>query len=177
MKSLAGGDTSHLPVVGSQFLQQSDRNLWDIIEAERRRQQHTIELIASENYLSRSVLDAQGSLLSNKQAQGYPGQRIYGGCEQADQTEELAIERAKAVFGASYANVQAHSGSQANLAVYLALLSPGDTILALDQSAGGHLSHGSHFNVSGRWFQTCSYGVDRQTQWVDMDEVRALAHK
>lgn len=104
MKSLAGGDTPHLPLVGSQFLQQSDRNLWDIIEAERRRQQHTIELIASENYLSRSVLDVQGSLLSNKQAQGYPGQRIYGGCEQADQTEELAIERAKAVFGASYAN-------------------------------------------------------------------------
>lgn len=177
MKSLAGGDTPHQPLAGSQFLQQSDRNLWDIIEAERRRQQHTIELIASENYLSRSVLDVQGSLLSNKQAQGYPGQRIYGGCEQADQTEELAIERAKSVFGASYANVQAHSGSQANLAVYLALLSPGDTILALDQSAGGHLSHGSHFNVSGRWFQTCSYGVDRQTQWVDMDEVRALAHK
>ncbi|HRK84630.1 MAG TPA: serine hydroxymethyltransferase, partial [Alcaligenes faecalis] len=97
--------------------------------------------------------------------------------EQADQTEELAIERAKSVFGAAFANVQAHSGSQANLAVYLALLSPGDTILALDQSAGGHISHGSHVNVSGRWFQTCSYGVDRQTQWVDMDEVRALAHK
>src|SRR5690606_21362963 len=128
MKSLAGGDTPHQPLAGSQFLQQSDRNLWDIIEAERRRQQHTIELIASENYLSRSVLDVQGSLLRNKQAQGYPGQRIYGGCEQADQTEELAIERAKAGFGASYGNVQAPSGSQAQPAGYMALRAPGDKI-------------------------------------------------
>ncbi|HRL22296.1 serine hydroxymethyltransferase [Alcaligenes sp. SDU_A2] len=175
MKSLAGGEAHQLPLVGSQPLQQIDRSLWDILEAERRRQQHTVELIASENYASRAVLDAQGSLLSNKQAQGYPGQRIYGGCDQADQAEELAIERARQLFDCRHANVQAHSGSQANLAVYLALLSPGDTILALDQRAGGHVSHGSVVNVSGRWFQTRAYGVDRSTQWVDMDEVRRQA--
>lgn len=176
MKSLASGDVHQLPLVGSQPLQQTDRSLWDMLEAERRRQQHTVELIASENYVSRAVLDAQGSLLSNKQAQGYPGRRIYGGCEQVDQAEELAIERARQLFDCRHANVQAHSGSQANLAVCLALLSPGDIILALDQRAGGHVSHGSAVNVSGRWFQTRSYGVDRRTQWVDMDEVRRQAH-
>lgn len=177
MKSLAGGEVHQLPLVGSQPLQHIDRPIWDILDAERQRQQSTVELIASENYVSRAVLDAQGSLLSNKQAQGYPGRRIYGGCEQVDQAEEQAVERAKQLFDCRFANVQAHSGSQANLAVYLALLSPGDTILALDQRAGGHVSHGSGVNVSGRWFQTRSYGVDRNTQWVDMDEVRNQARR
>ena len=142
---------------------------------EHERQRHSIELIASENFVSRAVLEIQGSVLTNKYAEGYPGRRYYGGCTHVDAIETLAIERAKALFGCAYANVQPHSGSQANQAVYLALLQPGDTILGLGLAAGGHLTHGAPMNISGKWFRAIAYGVGPNDHRVDMKEVERLA--
>ncbi|RAP63229.1 serine hydroxymethyltransferase [Achromobacter sp. HZ01] len=158
-------------------LQQADPELWRAVDAERLRQRRSIELIASENFVSRAVLEIQGSVLTNKYAEGYPGRRYYGGCVNVDVAERLAIERAQRLFGARHANVQPHSGSQANQAVYLALLAPGDKILGLDLKAGGHLTHGAQVNLSGRWFQAVSYGVDPHSQRVDMDEVARIARR
>jgi glycine hydroxymethyltransferase len=146
-----------------------------VIDDELRRQQDRIELIASENIVSRAVLEAQGSVLTNKYAEGYPGRRYYGGCEYVDVAERLAIERACRLFNCTYANVQPHSGAQANQAVFFALMQPGETFMGLDLSAGGHLTHGSPVNLSGKWFKPVSYGVRRQDQRIDMDEVEAIA--
>lgn len=145
------------------------------IVSEKTRQRESIELIASENFVSQAVLDAQGSVLTNKYAEGYPHRRYYGGCVNVDVVEDLAIERVNRLFGSSYANVQPHSGSQANQSVFLALLNPGDTILGLDLKAGGHLTHGAPVNISGRWFDVVSYGVDPKTHRIDMDQVATLA--
>src|SRR6187549_4012814 len=158
----------------TQTLAQSDPDLWAAIVAENRRQESHIELIASENYASPAVLAAQGSQLTNKYAEGYPGKRYYGGCEFVDVAERLAIERVKRLFGADYANVQPHSGSQANAAVYLALLQPGDTILGMSLAHGGHLTHGAKVNFSGKLFNAVQYGVDAQGL-IDYDEVQRLA--
>lgn len=147
-----------------------------IIDAEFVRQDTQIELIASENFVSKAVMAAAGSVLTNKYAEGYPHKRYYGGCEQVDWAEEIAIARLKQLFGCVYANVQPHSGSQANQAVFLALLQPGDTILAMDLSAGGHLTHGAKPNLSGKWFDIVSYGVDPDTCLIDYDEVAQKAH-
>ncbi len=147
------------------------------IRGEIGREQRQIELIASENFVSPAVLEAQGSVLTNKYAEGYPGRRYYGGCEFVDVAEQLAIERARRLFGCAYANVQPHSGASANLAVFLALLRPGDTILGMSLAAGGHLTHGAPPNVSGKWFQAIGYGVRRQDQRIDFDEVGALAEQ
>ncbi|WPE20380.1 serine hydroxymethyltransferase [Shinella zoogloeoides] len=147
------------------------------IVGEKTRQRESIELIASENFVSQAVLDAQGSVLTNKYAEGYPHRRYYGGCLNVDAVEDLAIERVNRLFGSSYANVQPHSGSQANQSVFLALLNPGDTILGLDLKAGGHLTHGAPVNISGRWFKVVSYGVDPETHLIDMDQVAALTRK
>jgi glycine hydroxymethyltransferase len=152
-----------------------DPEIAAVIQGERRRQQRQIELIASENFASPAVLEAQGSVLTNKYAEGYPGRRYYGGCECVDAAEQLAIDRAKRLFGCAFANVQPHSGASANLAVFLALLQPGDTILGMSLAAGGHLSHGAPPNVSGKWFEAMSYGVDQQDQRIDFDEVAELA--
>ncbi len=152
-----------------------DDKLAAAIAAENQRQEDHIELIASENYASPRVLEAQGSLLTNKYAEGYPGRRYYGGCEYVDDVEELARERVKQLFGASYANVQPHSGSQANQATFLALLKPGDTILGMDLSAGGHLTHGSPVNFSGKLFKAVHYGVDQENGLIDYDQMQALA--
>ncbi|NNE28809.1 MAG: serine hydroxymethyltransferase, partial [Saprospiraceae bacterium] len=138
-----------------------DQVIHDLIAAELRRQQHGVELIASENFVSQEVLDAMGSCLTNKYAEGYPGKRYYGGCEVVDQIEQLAIDRLKELFGAEYANVQPHSGAQANAAVFLAVLKPGDKILGFDLSHGGHLSHGSPVNFSGKHFVPSFYGVEK----------------
>lgn len=145
------------------------------IDLELKRQQSKIELIASENFVSKAVLEAQGSVLTNKYAEGYPGHRYYGGCEYVDIVETLAIERAKELFGAEHANVQPHSGAQANTAVYFAFLKPGDTILGMNLSHGGHLTHGSPVNISGTYFNIVPYGVDAKTHLIDYDEVRELA--
>ena len=153
----------------------ADREVFGAVEKEVARQQNEIELIASENIVSRAVLEAAGTVLTNKYAEGYPGRRYYGGCQYVDIAEELAIERAKKLFGVSFANVQPNSGSQANQAVFLALLQPGDTFMGLDLAAGGHLTHGSPVNVSGKWFKVASYGVGRETGTIDMDEVAKLA--
>ena len=152
-----------------------DDELWGALQGERQRQEDHIELIASENYASPRVLEAQGSVLTNKYAEGYPGKRYYGGCEYVDVAEQLAIDRAKALFNADYANVQPHSGSQANAAVYLALLQPGDTILGMSLDAGGHLTHGSKVNFSGKLFNAVQYGLDNDTGAIDYDQVEALA--
>ena len=152
-----------------------DDELAAAITAERRRQEEHIELIASENYASPRVLEAQGSVLTNKYAEGYPGKRYYGGCEFVDVAERLAIERAKSLFGAAYANVQPHSGSQANAAVYMALLNPGDTILGMSLDAGGHLTHGARPNFSGKIYRAVQYGVERDTGLIDYAEVERLA--
>jgi len=156
-----------------------DTQIFDLIEKERQRQMHGIELIASENFVSPQVLEAMGSVLTNKYAEGYPGARYYGGCEVVDQSEQIAIDRLKELFGAEYANVQPHSGAQANMAVFLAVLKPGDTFLGLDLSHGGHLSHGSPVNFSGLWFKAVSYGVKEETGQVDYDmmERMAIEHK
>src|SRR5215217_3063193 len=154
-----------------------DKELFDAMESERRRQEEHIELIASENYASPRVLEAQGSVLTNKYAEGYPGKRYYGGCEFVDVAETLAIERAKKLFSAAFANVQPHSGSQMNQAVFLALLEPGDLFMGLDLAAGGHLTHGSPVNMSGKWFKVASYGVRREDQIIDMDEVAKQAEQ
>lgn len=152
-----------------------DNELWSAIVDERRRQEEHIELIASENYASPRVLAAQGSVLTNKYAEGYPGKRYYGGCEHVDIAEQLAIDRVKTLFGADYANVQPHSGSQANAAVYLALLKPGDTILGMSLADGGHLTHGAKVNFSGKLFNAIQYGLDAATGEIDYDRVEALA--
>ncbi len=154
-----------------------DDELATAIDAERVRQEEHVELIASENYASPRVMEAQGSVLTNKYAEGYPGKRYYGGCEFVDQAEELARERARALFGASYANVQPHSGSQANAAVYLALLDPGDTILGMSLNEGGHLTHGSPVNFSGKLFNAVQYGIDRDTGMIDYGLIAELADK
>jgi len=154
-----------------------DDELWTALENERRRQEEHIELIASENYASPRVLQAQGSVLTNKYAEGYPGKRYYGGCEFVDVAEQLAIERVKQLFGADYANVQPHSGSQANAAVYLALLQPGDTILGMSLADGGHLTHGAKVNFSGKLFNAVQYGLNPQTGEIDYDQVEALANE
>ncbi|MGH8656576.1 MAG: serine hydroxymethyltransferase [Gammaproteobacteria bacterium] len=156
-----------------------DDELWRAMEGERRRQEEHIELIASENYTSPRVLQAQGSVLTNKYAEGYPGKRYYGGCEYVDGVEQLAIDRAKALFGADYANVQPHSGSQANGAVYLALIQPGDPIMGMSLAEGGHLTHGAPVNVSGRIFKAVQYGLNPKTEEIDYDlaEKLALEHK
>jgi len=152
-----------------------DADLSAAIEAERQRQEDHVELIASENYASPRVLEAQGSQLTNKYAEGYPGRRYYGGCEYVDSAERLAIERAKALFGADYANVQPHSGSSANMAAYLALLEPGDVLLGMKLSDGGHLTHGAQPNFSGRIFNAVQYGIDKRSGRIDYDEVQSLA--
>jgi len=154
-----------------------DSELFEAIVAEARRQEEHIELIASENYASPRVMEAQGSVLTNKYAEGYPGKRYYGGCEHVDVAEQLAIDRAKRLFGADYANVQPHSGSQANAAVYFALLQPGDPILGMSLSHGGHLTHGSKVNFSGKFFDAVQYGVDAKTGLIDYDEVQGLANE
>jgi glycine hydroxymethyltransferase len=154
-----------------------DPDLAAAIAGEERRQEEHIELIASENYASPRVLEAQGSVLTNKYAEGYPGKRYYGGCEFVDQAEELAIARAKRLFGAAYANVQPHSGSQANAAVYMALLNPGDTVLGMNLAQGGHLTHGSPVNFSGRLYKIVPYGLDLKTGEIDYHNVEALARE
>ena len=160
-----------------QFLRESDPEILQVIKDETRRQNKKLELIASENFVSCAVLEALGSQLTNKYAEGYPGRRYYGGCEFVDVAENLAIERAKKLFGADHANVQPHSGSQANQAVYFACLKPGDTILGMDLSAGGHLTHGSPVNQSGAWFKVIHYGVRKEDERIDYDQVRDLALK
>lgn len=152
-----------------------DADVAAAIEAELDRQNSHIELIASENWVSDAVMEAQGSIMTNKYAEGYPGKRYYGGCEHVDVVETLAIERAKELFGADYANVQAHSGAQANMAVFFALLTPGDTVLSMSLAHGGHLSHGSPVNMSGKYFNIVPYGVTEDTNTIDYDEVRRIA--
>jgi glycine hydroxymethyltransferase len=159
------------------LLQQFDPELWEAMAGEARRQRETLELIASENYTSPVVLAAMGSILTNKYAEGYPGRRYYGGCEWVDRVERLAIDRAKALFGAEHANVQPHSGTQANLAVYAACLKPGDTMLAMDLAHGGHLSHGAPVNMSGKLYRVVRYGVSPKTERIDYDQVAHLARE
>ena len=154
-----------------------DPEIAEVLASELDRQQRTLEMIASENFAPLAVLEAQGSVLNNKYAEGYPGRRYYGGCEFVDIGEQLAIDRAKALFGAEHANVQPHAGAQANNAVYHALLTPGDTLLGLELAHGGHLSHGMKINVSGRLYNVVAYHVDRETSLIDMDEVARLAHE
>ncbi|MDH5579955.1 MAG: serine hydroxymethyltransferase, partial [Betaproteobacteria bacterium] len=156
------------------LLARTDPELWDAISLENRRQEDHVELIASENYVSPAVLAAQGSALTNKYAEGYPGRRYYGGCEYVDLAETLAIERAKKLFGAGWANVQPHSGSQANQAVYFATLKPGDTVLGMSLAHGGHLTHGSPVNLSGKLYRFISYGLDAKEE-IDYDQAEKLA--
>jgi glycine hydroxymethyltransferase len=153
----------------------ADPDLWKAMQGERQRQEDHIELIASENYTSPAVMEAQGSVLTNKYAEGYPGKRYYGGCEYVDIVEQIAIDRAKSLFGAEYANVQPHSGSQANAAVYLSVLQPGDTILGMSLAHGGHLTHGASVNFSGKLFNAVTYGLHPETEAIDYDEVERLA--
>jgi glycine hydroxymethyltransferase len=161
----------------SDLLKNSDPAINELINQELQRQRHHLELIASENFTSAAVLAAQGSVLTNKYAEGLPGKRYYGGCEFVDKIEQIAIDRAKELFGAAHANVQPHSGAQANFAVFLTLLEPGDTIMGMDLSHGGHLTHGSPVNVSGKWFQVRHYGVSQETEQLDYDQIRDLAIK
>jgi len=154
-----------------------DPEIAELLDLELNRQQRTLEMIASENFVPLSVLEAQGSVLTNKYAEGYPGKRYYGGCEFVDIVEQLAIDRAKALFGAEHANVQPHSGAQANIAVYHALLTPGDTLMGLELSHGGHLTHGMKINQSGRLYDIATYGVNRESSLIDMDEVARIAHE
>ncbi|KRM97473.1 serine hydroxymethyltransferase [Liquorilactobacillus aquaticus DSM 21051] len=154
-----------------------DSELWNAIEKEEERQQNNIELIASENIVSKAVMAAQGSVLTNKYAEGYPGKRYYGGCQYVDVVEDLAIERAKKIFGAKFANVQPHSGSQSNAAAYLSLIKPGDTVLGMDLAAGGHLTHGSPVNFSGKTYNFIGYGVDQETEQLDYAAILKLAEK
>ena len=167
--------TPTTPDFFSAGLAESDPEIAAAIAGELGREQHEIELIASENIVSRAVLEAQGSVLTNKYAEGYPGKRYYGGCEFVDVVETLAIERARRLFGSAYANVQPNSGSQMNQAVFLALLEPGDTFMGLDLAAGGHLTHGSPVNMSGKWFKVVPYGVRREDQLLDYDEIERIA--
>ncbi|HLT51739.1 MAG TPA: serine hydroxymethyltransferase, partial [Arenibacter sp.] len=156
---------------------QRDNLIFELIGDERERQINGLELIASENFTSPQVMEAAGSVLTNKYAEGYPGKRYYGGCEVVDEVEQLALDRAKELFGAAYANVQPHSGSQANAAVYHACLQPGDTILGFDLSHGGHLTHGSPVNFSGRLYKPVFYGVEEETGILDYDKIQAIALK
>ena len=158
-------------------LEESDPELFLAVEGELGRQRNEIELIASENIVSRAVLEAQGSVLTNKYAEGYPGRRYYGGCQWVDVAETLAIDRAKKLFNCSFANVQPNSGSQANQAAFMALMQPGDTFLGLNLAAGGHLTHGAPFNMSGKWFKAVPYGVRKDDQRIDYDELEKLAHQ
>ncbi|MGY3766469.1 serine hydroxymethyltransferase [Vagococcus vulneris] len=161
----------------TQDYREEDIAIWEAIDQEKNRQENNIELIASENFVSEGVMHAQGSVLTNKYAEGYPERRYYGGCEFVDVVEQLAIDRACELFGASYANVQPHSGSQANTAAYMALLEPGDTILGMDLTSGGHLTHGSPVNFSGKTYNFVSYGVDPITEVIDYDVLTILARK
>src|SRR5690554_7537527 len=154
-----------------------DIEIFDLIQDELERQKNGIELIASENFTSSQVMEATGSCLTNKYAEGYPGKRYYGGCEVVDKAETLAIERLKQLFGADHANVQPHSGSNANLAVYFAFLKPGDKVLGMKLSQGGHLTHGSPVNISGVYYNFVDYGVNSETETIDYDEVREIALK
>ena len=154
-----------------------DKKIFDLIESEKNRQVNGIELIASENFTSSQVMEATGSVLTNKYAEGYPGKRYYGGCEVVDKIETIAIERAKSLFGACYANVQPHSGSQANTAVYHAFLKPGDKIMGFDLAHGGHLTHGSPVNFSGRLYKAVFYGVDKETGLLNYDSISKIAEK
>ncbi len=156
-------------------LEAADPTVYRLIRREVQRQEEGLELIASENFVSRAVLEAMGSVLTNKYAEGYPGRRYYGGCDVVDEIEQLAIDRAKALFGADHANVQPHSGAQANMAAYLAVMEPGDTLMGMKLSHGGHLTHGFHVNVSGRIFRSVQYGVNEETGLIDLDAVRAQA--
>lgn len=159
------------------LIEENDNELYLFIMEEKERQRINIELIASENFVSDTVLQAMGSHLTNKYAEGYPGKRYYGGCEFVDKVENLAIERAKKIFGADHVNVQPHSGSNANFGVYFAVLKPGDKILGMDLSHGGHLTHGSPVNLSGSYFNVVFYGVNRETETIDYDQVREIAKK
>ncbi len=158
-------------------LKDADPQIYDAIAAEEHRQRDDLELIASENYTSAAVMEAVGSVLTNKYAEGLPGRRYYGGCEHVDKVERLAIDRAKAIFGAQHANVQPHSGASANQAVYYACLEPGDTVLAMDLAQGGHLTHGMKLNFSGRWYPTIGYGLDPKTERIDYDRIVELARE
>ncbi|GAC1404411.1 MAG: serine hydroxymethyltransferase [Novosphingobium sp.] len=179
--ALAQAQIARPPIRSTGFftghLAETDPEIFAAIRGELNRQQTKIELIASENITSLACLEAAGSVLTNKYAEGYPGKRYYGGCEYADVVETLAIERAKELFGSQFANVQPNSGSQMNQAVFLALLQPGDTFMGLDLNSGGHLTHGSPVNMSGKWFEPVAYGVRREDHQIDMDEVRRLAHE
>ena len=177
MTATAQTTTSVEQALFGRGLADSDRELFDVIEGELRRQQQTIELIASENIVSRAVLEAQGSVLTNKYAEGYPGRRYYEGCEWVDVAEQIAIDRAKQLFGCAFANVQPHSGSQANQAVFMALLQPGDAFMGLDLAAGGHLTHGSPVNQSGKWFRPVPYMVRQQDQVMDYDSIAETAER
>ena len=154
-----------------------DEQIFELIEAEKQRQINGLELIASENFVSPQVMEAAGSVLTNKYAEGYPGKRYYGGCEVVDEVEQIAIDRAKTLFGAEYANVQPHSGSQANTAVFAACLKPGDKFLGFDLSHGGHLTHGSPVNFSGKLYEPVFYGVDKETGRLDYDTIEEIAVK
>ena len=158
------------------LVEQTDPELWAAIQAENTRQEHHIELIASENYASPAVMAAQGSQLTNKYAEGYPGKRYYGGCEHVDVAEQLAIDRIKQIFGADAANVQPHCGASANEAVFLAFLKPGDTILGMSLAEGGHLTHGMPLNISGKWFNVVSYGLNAE-EAIDYDAMERKAHE
>jgi len=158
-------------------IKKADPQIYAAIKKEIKRQEDNLELIASENFTSLAVLEAQGSVLTNKYAEGYPNHRWYGGCEYVDEAEQLAVERAKKLFGAEHVNVQAHSGSQANMAIYFAVLNPGDTVLAMDLAAGGHLTHGHPHNFSGKFYKIVGYGVDRKTEMLDYDQILHLAKK
>ena len=175
MSAVTSSDTPSTDQFFNQPLADSDPALWEAMQKELRRQQQEIELIASENIVSKAVIDAQGSVLTNKYAEGYPGKRYYGGCQYVDIAEELAIERACKLFDCGFANVQPNSGSQANQGVFLALLQPGDTILGMDLASGGHLTHGAPPNMSGKWFNAVTYGVTEDTNLIDYDQVEALA--
>jgi len=159
----------------SKYLKNMDREIFDLIEEEEKRQEYNIELIASENFTSKAVMEAMGTALTNKYAEGYPNKRYYGGCHVVDKVETLAIERMKELFGAEHANVQPHSGSQANMAVYMAVLEPGDKILGMDLSHGGHLTHGSPVNFSGKLYNFVSYGVDQDTETINYEALREMA--
>lgn len=174
---MSQANSASLEAFFNKGLEEADADIFGAIRKELGRQRHEIELIASENIVSRAVLEAQGSILTNKYAEGYPGKRYYGGCQYVDIVEELAIERAKKLFGAEFVNVQPNSGSQMNQAVFLALLQPGDTFMGLDLNSGGHLTHGSPVNMSGKWFNVVSYGVREDDHLLDMDEVARLARE
>ena len=156
---------------------EADPEIAEILDAELSRQQNGLEMIASENFVPRAVLQAQGSVLTNKYAEGYPGKRYYGGCEYVDVVEQLAIDRAKKLFGAAYANVQPHSGAQANMAVFFSLLTPGDTVMGMNLTDGGHLTHGSPVNMSGKYFKIVPYGVDKETERIDYDALEKQAEE